>query len=173
MENEYNTKKEAYDHFLPKEQYPFISIHFFNLAPMCYKCNSLYKSRKNPIDINKTGNYKKVFYPFSNYEKMDIKIEIQNIQLDKIQPSEIDIKNSLVGYNDEVESWEEIFSIKSRHRSIYVGDSFNWLEEVRICTNNFGETYNSHKANLENNYFCNENFMKLALLEACERKSIL
>lgn len=173
MLNEYNTKKEAYDHFLPKEQYPFISIHFKNLAPMCHTCNSSYKSRKNPIDIKKTGKGKKVFYSYSNYGKINFSVSLNNPDLLNIRPNDIALKNSLIGYQEEVESWEEIFGIGERYKSIYAGECFNWLEEARIATKNFGETFTDHKSNLYNNYFSNENFMKLSLLEACERQKII
>lgn len=173
MLNEYNTKKEAYDHFLPKEQYPFISIHFNNLAPMCHTCNSSYKSRKNPIDIKRTGKRKKVFFSYANYGRIGFHVSLNNPDLLNIKPNEIKVQNSLLGYQEEIESWEEIFGIQERYKSIYSGESFNWLEEARIATKNFGETFTEHKSNLNNNYFSNENFLKLSLLEACERQKII
>ena len=36
----YHTKREAYDHYLPKGLYPFNSINFKNLVPACHYCNS-------------------------------------------------------------------------------------------------------------------------------------
>ena len=36
LKGEYNTKREAYDHYLPKDIYPFNSVNFKNLAPMCH-----------------------------------------------------------------------------------------------------------------------------------------
>lgn len=173
MLSEYNSKKEAYDHFLPKEQYPFISIYFKNLIPMCHTCNSSYKSRKNPIDIQKVGIQKKVFYSYFNYGKINFEIEFKNLDLINVKPNEIVIKNSLVNYEEEVNSWEDIFGIQERYKSIYAGDSFNWLEEARIATSNFGESYANHKLNLNVSYYSNENFMKLAMLEACERELII
>jgi hypothetical protein len=173
MLNQFNTKREAYDHFLPKEQYPFISIHFMNLAPMCYICNSSYKSRKNPIDINGTGVTKKVFFPFFNYGKINFEVNLANLNLEIITPDEISINNSLVNHDEEIESWEEIFGIDERYKGVYAGDGFSWVEEVRIATNNFGETYSDYKSNLDLNYFANESFMKLALLEACERINLI
>lgn len=173
MLSEFNSKKEAYDHYFPKEKYPFISIHFMNLAPMCHTCNSSYKSRKNPIDIHGAGISKKVFYPFNNYGKIIFEMTLNNINLETIIPDEIEINNSLLNHDEEIESWEEIFGIHERFKSIYVGDSFNWLEEIRIATNNFGETYLNVKSGLEDNYYSNENFMKLALLEACEKINLI
>ncbi|MHA3789976.1 hypothetical protein ACX0HA_17350 [Flavobacterium hauense] len=173
MLNEYNTKKEAYDHFFPKEQYPFISLHFMNLAPMCHTCNSAYKSRKNPIDIKRSGMQKKVFYPFYNYGKINLDVNLLNINIENIVPSEIEINNNLPGHSDEIESWEEIFSIKERYRSIYAGDCFTWFEEARIAFSDFGESYSNYKSHLDNNYYSNENFMKLAALQSFERIGLI
>ena len=36
--------RDAYDHYLPKSKYPFTSINFKNLIPICEKCNR--KGRK-------------------------------------------------------------------------------------------------------------------------------
>src|SRR5262249_7338127 len=44
-----HTKREAYDHYLPKALYPFNSINFRNLAPACHECNSTYKLSKDPM----------------------------------------------------------------------------------------------------------------------------
>ena len=49
IEGGYSSKREAYDHFLPKGIYPFNSINFYNLAPMCHKCNCSYKLSKDPL----------------------------------------------------------------------------------------------------------------------------
>ena len=45
----YHTKREAYDHYLPKGIFPFSSANFRNLAPMCHECNSSYKHTANPL----------------------------------------------------------------------------------------------------------------------------
>jgi len=44
MQGVYHTKREAYDHYLPKGLYPFNSINFHNLVPACHLCNSSYKT---------------------------------------------------------------------------------------------------------------------------------
>jgi len=65
---EYHSKREAYDHYLPKALYPFNSINFKNLIPTCHHCNSSYKTSKNPAytpkDPTRTVQRRAVFYPF-------------------------------------------------------------------------------------------------------------
>ena len=51
IKGKYQTRREAYDHFLPKGTYPFNSVNFRNLAPMCHDCNSSYKLKKDPITV--------------------------------------------------------------------------------------------------------------------------
>lgn len=35
--------KSAFDHFFPKERYPFLALSLYNLIPACFRCNSQYK----------------------------------------------------------------------------------------------------------------------------------
>ena len=44
---EYHSKREAYDHYLPKALYPFNSINFRNLVPACHHCNSSYEASED------------------------------------------------------------------------------------------------------------------------------
>lgn len=39
-----NFKRDAFDHYLPKGIYPFVSLNFQNLVPTCYHCNTSYTS---------------------------------------------------------------------------------------------------------------------------------
>ncbi|URL13912.1 hypothetical protein LVR30_17055 [Pantoea ananatis] len=41
--------RPAFDHFIPKYKYPFISFSIYNLIPSCTKCNSTYKKTLDPI----------------------------------------------------------------------------------------------------------------------------
>lgn len=103
--------REDYDHYLPKSKYPFISLHYRNLIPMCEKCNSDYKGNK---DFNN-----KFFYPFSNdiwENKLNI-LDIKNISVtESLVEIEI-INNSPCGKIDEIESWDLIFQVKNRSKS--------------------------------------------------------
>jgi hypothetical protein len=40
------------DHFLPKSDYPFLSVHPANLVPLCLDCNRLFKRDQDPIDVH-------------------------------------------------------------------------------------------------------------------------
>ena len=78
----YHSKREAYDHFLPKGKYPFNSINFRNLVPACHECNSTYKLSIDPLYYGKdpllkqTGNRRKAFYPYSTSMSYSINLNI-------------------------------------------------------------------------------------------------
>ena len=63
IKGDHHSKREAYDHYLPKALYPFNSINFRNLVPACHECNSTYKLSKDP-SRNPAGR-RKAFYPFA------------------------------------------------------------------------------------------------------------
>ena len=44
-----NVSSDA-DHYLPKSEYPCISVHPLNLVPTCIQCNRIYKLSEDPIE---------------------------------------------------------------------------------------------------------------------------
>ena len=46
------------DHYLPKDLYPHLSIHPYNLVPLCHNCNSGLKAAKDPLTPNKSTRYR-------------------------------------------------------------------------------------------------------------------
>jgi hypothetical protein len=68
MEEEGKKRNRNYaevDHFFPKALYPFFSIHFMNLVPLCPTCNLKAKQDKDPLneDVGK-GVLNHTFLPF-------------------------------------------------------------------------------------------------------------
>jgi hypothetical protein len=97
---------EAYDHYLPKEQYPTYSINFRNLVPTCHGCNSIHKLRNSPL-VSKTNNGKqKAIFPYSS-KSMDsnfrIKVDISNYK--EYEHRHITISVTSKEGNDKVKSW--------------------------------------------------------------------
>lgn len=53
------------DHFFPKSSYPFFSIHFMNLVPLCPTCNIKAKNGKDPLNAyTGKGALQHTFIPF-------------------------------------------------------------------------------------------------------------
>ena len=68
IKGQHHRLKDAYDHYLPKSIYPFNSVNFKNLAPMCHECNSSYKLAKEPAPQNSPWtwtNEGKAFYSYA------------------------------------------------------------------------------------------------------------
>lgn len=187
IKGKYHSKKEAYDHFLPQEHYPFVHINFQNLAPMCHECNSSYKLRKDPLYLDKK-NRNKVFYPYSlfNY-KIDISFTINTTQKESIEPKNIDLFFSYVTTDDkydkeeEVESWKKIFDIEERYKALCSYDELGsyWLEKVQNeAENNPGklskdDIFAEIKRFYKSNPFAEHNFLQVPFLEACQKAGIL
>lgn len=104
--------RETYDHYIPKGTYPFISLHYYNLIPMCYDCNSNFKGQE---DIYM---YSKVFDPFE-IKSGENKLVIKKIQNSKNNNNikKIKIKNNL-GKTNEIYAWNNIFKVKERSREV-------------------------------------------------------
>lgn len=52
------------DHFLPKSKYPFLSLHPFNLFPLCIYCNRPIKGDKDIIDDINNAPLVNIFHPY-------------------------------------------------------------------------------------------------------------
>lgn len=126
-----NEVREAYDHYFPKSEYPFFSVNFKNLVPLCYKCNSERKKAKNPIE-----DTRQAFYPFSsnpNDHSIDISAELE---LDIDHSSEAVIVNSTIqlegeGLENKIETWDWLFDIKERYSSKLQRNSKSFLRDLK------------------------------------------
>jgi hypothetical protein len=132
--------RDAYDHYLPKSKYPFTSINFKNLIPICDKCNK--GGRKGDKDIlHRKKTRRTVFYPFDTSikpSKLSMNI-IPNQSFNPITKS-TRLKNirwvfsvEISGKRDpRVQTWEEIFGIQRRYKdNMKVQETmwFNWVKE--------------------------------------------
>ncbi len=113
--------KEAYDHYLPKSKYPFTSMNFMNLFPMCTDCNSKEKGKDDII--LKNGKKRIVSYPFDKHgvaKSLVIKPVNKNgikVRSKLLKNIDWDFEISMAKSNDErVDSWNNIFGIKKRYK---------------------------------------------------------
>lgn len=164
-------KRDAYDHYFKKESYPFSSVNFYNLVPMCNNCNSKYKLRHDIIK-NQHGNRIKAFYPFKNYPDFTFSIAFNEIQ--DLKPTDLSVTFDCNGFSDEIVNWNSVFNIKNRYESFCKGDdSYNWIEQALIFVQNDYGSYQQYKDALKSNKFANENFLKLAMLDSFEQAGII
>jgi len=123
--------REDNDHYLPKADYPFASVNFGNLPPLCSKCNKKSKSTKNPFDNGRVS-----FYPFKPLEnEFEISIGINDSgSTDYLELNEQEI---IIGFNNDVNkvnTWNWLFGITTRYNEEIRQFS---KTELRILANRF------------------------------------
>lgn len=112
IESKESPFREDNDHYLPKADYPFASVNFANLPPLCSKCNKKWKTVKNPFENRRTS-----FYPFKPLDnEFEVRIEINDsdsTNYSVLNPDEvtIDFNNDA----DKVDTWDWLFGIKTRY----------------------------------------------------------
>jgi len=171
--------REAYDHYLPKSKYPFASVNFSNLVPLCYKYNSDRKKAKDPIENDRT-----VFYPFSTGDH-SIEINLNytadiDAETKKLTFSDLEIK--LTGDTDKIQTWDWLFHIKERYEDYLKSKLQAWLREIanRYARNikranglSYSEILDDHIEDYENNKYSEKKFLKIAFLNAVKNDANL
>ena len=175
----YHSKREAYDHYLPKGIYPFNSINFRNLVPACHHCNSSYKLTQDPAftpkdPVGKTSR-RKVFYPYADpSQKIEITIDLSKSNVNYLTPSDVQFTFGPSAINEEIETWKDVYGIEERYKAKCCScDAKDWLEQVRIFRDEYNiepeVTLATVRKQSERDPIANSNFLKVAFLEGCHR----
>jgi hypothetical protein len=174
----HHTKRDALDHYLPKDTYPFTSMNPDNLAPICKTCNSSYKSTKSPIR-KASGRKRKAFYPFAkNTVKMEIKAKFNTTNILKMTKDDIKLKITNGKYKEQIETWNELFGIEERYAiKLSSNDARVWLDTMLIDFKLNAKTKNKSFAQ-KMNYFAqnpiaDDNFLKIIYFNSCRQMGIL
>lgn len=175
LESSNSDKREAFDHYLPKTLYPFASINFLNLIPICHKCNSDRKTTKDPIK-----NGKIAFYPFSvathNIEiEIETRLEVSNEDKD-FDLSDLQVK--LIGDEKKVETWDWLFDIKERYIGTCKDNSRDWFRQLinrykknkkRGTGPSLTDIIEAQIAEYEDNLYSDKKFLKIAFLNVLKK----
>ena len=175
----YHTKREAYDHYLPKGIYPFNSINFRNLVPACHYCNSSYKLSRDPAfrpkDPVGATRRRKFFYPYATaIHKIEISIDFSTLDIDHLTASDVQLTFGPSAISEELNSWQDVYGIEERYKAkCCSNDAKDWLEQVRILRDEHGIELEAALANVrrqaKKDSTANSNFLKAAFLECCHR----
>ncbi|UXZ44375.1 HNH endonuclease [Pseudomonas soli] len=172
IKGDYHSKREAYDHFLPKTHYPFNSINFRNLAPACHECNSTYKLSKDPTR-NSAGR-RKAFYPFAvARQTMDIQVVLQHSDIENLKPADVQLQFGPAAINEEIDTWRDVYGIDERYKAKVCGenDGRYWLEQVLDEWKENGREPAEFLTTLARQAlsrpYADCNFLKRPFLEAC------
>jgi len=124
-----NEVREAYDHYLPKSEFPFASVSFKNLVPLCYKCNSERKKAKNPIEKDRIA-----YYPFIDNP------DTHSIQINSTFDLDLDENKDLVLNNLEIilggdklksDTWNWLFDIEDQYSRKIRRSSQSFLRDLK------------------------------------------
>ena len=176
LDGQYESTREAYDHYLPKSLYPFNSINFHNLVPACAKCNSRAKKAKDPLHAH-NGKRRKAFFPFlSSHMPPIISVELRCNDYTSMQKNDISLHFNHAE-NEETETWKELYNIDDRYKAHccskrsqqdWLVDMYTWLQK--------GESPEEYLAVLAEQTqqapFAGARFLKLPFLQACHKASI-
>ena len=172
-------RREAYDHYLPKATYPFTSVNFKNLIPLCYKCNSDRKSTKDPIENDRIS-----FYPFSTADhNIEIKLNYTaDIDDDTKGLNFNDLEIILAGETDKIETWNWLFDIKDRYGDTVRRFTLTFLKKIArrhqifLKSNEdwtYENTLNQLIEDYEFDYYEDKKFLKIAFLKAIKNDAEL
>ena len=186
IKGEYHTHREAYDHFLPKGTYPFNSVNFRNLAPMCHECNSTYKLAKDPtrhidpISRARGGARRKAFYSYAAVASgITVTVNLNTNDVTNLKPDEIDLQLAAPGREEEVEGWKEVFGIEERYKAKFCAenDGRAWLQQIVEEAENGDMTGDQLLAielrKADRFPYSDANFLKQPFLVACKSAKII
>ncbi|WP_407490094.1 hypothetical protein [Elizabethkingia anophelis] len=131
IESKESPFREDNDHYLPKADYPFASVNFANLPPLCSKCNKKWKTVKNPFE-----NGRKSFFPFKPLEN-EFEISIGINDSDSTDYLDLNKQEIIIGFNNDVnkvDTWNWLFGITTRYNEEVRQFS---KTELRILANRF------------------------------------
>lgn len=181
---EYHSKREAYDHYLPKALYPFNSINFRNLVPACHHCNSSYKTSKDPAYTPKDparGTYRRlVFYPYkAASHAIELKVNLNHANIAKLTPADITLQFGPAAIAQEIDTWKDVYGIEERYKAKLCGknDGKYWLAQVLdewVQDGRSPADYLTTLARQTKSYpVADCNFLRKPFLDACSQLGIL
>lgn len=173
---EYHSKREAYDHYLPKALYPFNSINFKNLVPACHHCNSSYKTSKDPAYTPKdpTGgaHRRPVFYPYAVAPyTVQLQVTLQHPDIEKLKSADVHLTFGPYDLSKKIDTWRDVYGIDERYKAKLCGknDGKYWLTQMLDEWKHDGrhpsDFMKTVERNARNNPYADCNFLRKAFLE--------
>ncbi|WP_439555188.1 hypothetical protein [Dyadobacter sp.] len=139
MENlltDYDDAKNEYDHYLSKGDYPFCSIDFNNLTPICDYCNKSGNKGQKDIPFEPRSNPQiqaELYYPYSSAfpdHNIQLTINATDTDLSEIDTWTLSIECIPAANTRRKTRWLEIYNIESRYKAKIAGDSYQWKDRI-------------------------------------------
>lgn len=181
---EYHTKREAYDHYLPKALYPFNSINFRNLVPACHYCNSSYKTTNDPAytpkDPVRAVHRRAAFYPYKlEAHSIELQVTLQSSDIANLTPADITLQFGPAAVTEEIDTWKDVYGIEERYKAKFCDESAGkyWLTQVLDEWREDGRDPYDFLATLarqtRSRPYADCNFLRKPFLDACEARGLL
>lgn len=181
---EYHSKREAYDHYLPKALYPFNSINFRNLVPACHHCNSSYKTSKDPAyplkDPTAAVPRRAIFYPYATTPyAIELQVSLQNADIAKLTPADINVTFGPATLQEKIDTWKEVYGIEERYKAMLCGenDGKYWLiqvlDECQAYDKQPTDILNMRTQQALSRPYADCNFLRRPFLDACQKIGVL
>lgn len=178
LKSNLRTSRDAFDHYMPKKDFPFNTVNVQNLAPACNDCNSVCKKEKIPLQ-DSAGNKRKSFFPYSPV-KPDFKIIIQINSLHPTDPTQnqVEISFSSATAQEEVDTWRLLYNIDERYNDKCCSpDAKYWMQQVNDEAQNYGvaphDALNNQIENKKKYPLQHCNFLRVPFLKGCQQAGIL
>ena len=180
---EYHSKREAYDHYLPKALYPFNAINFKNLVPACHHCNSSYKTSKDPAFTPKdpTGTTKRraVFYPYTSTSyAIELQVTLQHSDIANLTPMDVSLQFGPAALSEKINTWKDVYGIEERYKAKFCAenDGKYWLTQALDEWQWSGRSPSDFLTTLARQAikkpYAECNFLKKPFLDACKQVGI-
>lgn len=181
---EYHSKRDAYDHYLPKALYPFNSINFHNLVPACHHCNSSYKTSKDPAyspkDPAAAVPRRAIFYPYTATRyAIELQVTLRHSDVSTLTPADITLQFGPDAINEEIGTWKDVYGIEERYKNKLCGetDGKYWLtqvlDECRAYNKQPDDILNMRTQQAQSSPWADCNFLRKPFLEACQQIGVL
>ncbi|BAY33702.1 hypothetical protein NIES2107_56030 [Nostoc carneum NIES-2107] len=122
------------DHFFPKSIYPFLSVHYANLVPLCLDCNRSMKGDRDPIDDLSKEPLVNTFHPYTNPAISQVDVIVSRDQVGKRQ---VKIEDKVGMPSRRVASLNRVFKLEKQ-----------WLDHLNYVVKSIVESVMEDKRNL-------------------------
>lgn len=132
------------DHFLPKTFFPILGINFYNLIPVCSRCNHLKGSGKGKKWW--FTNYNKLYHPYFKEEeifkfsfsfsksKNEFEIEFKKKSIKDYNSIEVNKLDSIYSAHREFEL-RDLYNLRAKYNENYIDRILSYLEKSGLTKN--------------------------------------
>jgi hypothetical protein len=165
--------REDNDHYLPKADFPFASVNFKNLVPLCGKCNKKCKGSKNPIEAGRRAFFPYNLTPYSIEVRMQL-VNNPDINFEALRSQDIAI--NFIGDAPKISTWDWVFEIEERYNEEVRKFS---KTELRILANRkrvrnreitYSDIIDEEIINFEIDKYDDRKFLKISFYEAIKNR---